>query len=63
MSIENVTGSDYGDILTGNSNPNVIDGNEGFDTVIYYGKTTVDLAYWSLNSGEAKGDMPTPQKG
>jgi Ca2+-binding RTX toxin-like protein len=47
VSIENLTGSSFADILQGNSGDNVLDGGAGIDTVSYAGATAgvaVDLS-------------------
>jgi len=70
-SIENLTGSDYADTLTGDSNDNVfeggggadsIDGGTGTDTASYAGSSsgvTVDLGAGTASGGDAAGDTLT----
>jgi len=59
--IENITGSKYNDILTGNSIANSIDGGSGTDTVSYSNSTaavTVNLGVTTAQSGGyAAGDI------
>ena len=71
VSIENVTGSDHGDRLTGNPGDNVfrggkggdrITGGGGSDTASYAGSpaaVTINLATGSTRGGDAQGDTLT----
>jgi Ca2+-binding RTX toxin-like protein len=59
QSIENITGSDFDDKLTGNGVSNKFDGGDGIDTVFYadsFGGVIVSLATGTGSGGTAAGD-------
>ena len=59
INIENLTGSTYGDSLTGNSSANVLDGGMGSDTADYSGSNaavTVNLDTGLGSGGHAQAD-------
>ncbi len=60
--IENLTGSDHNDTLSGDSNANSLDGGAGTDTASYAGSdaaVTVNLATGTHSGGHAQGDTLT----
>ena len=60
VDVENVVGSDYGDVLGGDAGANRLDGGAGMDTVSYSGSdeaVTVDLEADTGEGGHADGDV------
>lgn len=56
--IENVSGSGYNDVITGNTLANVINGNAGNDTL--YGADGVDTIYGGAGNDKIYGDSAAP---
>ena len=60
VDVENVTGSDYGDVLGGDDGANRLDGGAGVDTVSYAGSDRGVIVYLSEGTGKrghAEGDV------
>ncbi len=60
VNVENVVGSDYGDMLGSDAGANRLDGGAGLDTVSYSGSdeaVTVDLEAGTVAGGHAEGDV------
>ena len=60
VDVENVIGSDYGDVLGGDAGANRLDGGAGTDTVSYSGSdeaVTVDLEAGTGEGGHAESDV------
>jgi Ca2+-binding RTX toxin-like protein len=57
--VENVTGSDYDDTISGDSEANILNGGAGYDVLNYsgsYAAVTVNLATNAVSGGDATGD-------
>lgn len=56
--LENVSGSGYNDVITGNALANVISANNGNDTV--YGSGGIDIIYGGAGADKLYGDIAAP---